>query len=195
MRSPEGAPARVYGEDDRRTLREVAHASICSGLRCGLPLAPSPRDYAAVLQEQRGSFVTLRVKSSGALRGRVGGLEAKHPLVLAVAQSAFNAAFRDPRFPGLERAEFTDLETHLSILSPLRVVELGSERELCERLRPGVDGLVLAEGHHSATFLPDVWDSLEEPERFVRELKKKAGLAEDHWSPSMRVQFYTSESF
>ena len=185
----------MYDEDARTALREVAHASIDRGFRSGLPLAPDPSDYAAALRDPRGTFVTLRNKSNDALRGCVGRLEAEHPLVLAVARSAFNAAFRDSRFPGLERAEFADIEIHLSILSPLQRVELGSERELCERLRPGVDGLVLAEGRHSATFLPDVWQSLEEPERFVRELKKKAGLAADHWSPSMQVQLYTSESF
>ena len=156
---------------------------------------PDARDYAAPLRAERACFVTLRKNQSGELRGCVGGLEAKHSLLSAVAQSAFNAAFRDPRFPALDRDEFADVGIHLSVLSPLEAMEVASERELCKRLRRGVDGLVLTEGRHTATFLPDVWESLREPERFVQELKKKAGLAQDHWSPSMRVQLYTSESF
>jgi AmmeMemoRadiSam system protein A len=195
MRSPDEGAEEEYDEQGRHALREVAHASIAHGFREGVPLAPEPSDYVAALREQRGTFVTLRKKASGALRGCVGGLEGVRPLVTAVAESAFNAAFRDSRFPGLERHELAELDIHISILSPLREVEVGSERELCERLRPGVDGLVLAEGRQTATFLPDVWQSLTSPERFVRELKKKAGLPADHWSPSMRVQLYTSESF
>ncbi len=195
MRSVEPALARVYSEDERKTLREVARVSIEHGLRTGVALAPDPGDYAASLRVERAVFVTLRKKTNGELRGCIGGLEARLPLVSAVAQSAFKAAFRDPRFPPLADEEFAGIEVHVSVLSPPEVVEVASERELCERLRPGVDGLVLADGGRGATFLPDVWESLPEPERFVCELKKKAGWAESHWSSSMRVEFYTSESF
>jgi len=196
MRSAEGEQRdSVYGEVERGQLRDVARASIEEGLRSGVALVLEPSDYAPILRAQRATFVTLRTKSSGELRGCVGGLEAKLSLISAVAQSAFNAAFRDPRFPPLRSDEFSDLDIHLSVLSPLKAMEVSSERELCQRLRPGVDGLVLADGSHSATFLPDVWESLSEPQRFVRELKRKAGLTSDHWSPSMRVQLYTSESF
>ena len=195
MRSAERAPENVYDEDARQTLREIALASIERGLQSGLALAPDPNDYAMALRAERACFVTLRKKSTGELRGCVGGLEARFPLVLAVAESAFNAAFRDPRFAGLHGDELADLDIHVSVLSPLEPLPVASERELCDRLRPGIDGLVLADGGHSATFLPDVWENLSEPGRFVRELKKKAGLSPDHWSPSMQVQLYTSESF
>ena len=196
MQSPERARCSdIYGDDERRRLREVARASIDHGLRSGAALSPDPRDYAPALRAERATFVTLRRKSNGELRGCVGGLEARLPLVSAVAQSAFNAAFHDPRFPALTSEEFPDLDIHLSVLSPLEAIEVNSERELCQRLRPGVDGLVLADGAHSATFLPDVWESLPEPARFVGELKRKAGWSPAYWSPSMRVQLYTSESF
>ena len=195
MRSPERAPCDAYDEDARETLREIALASIERGWVCGLALAPSASDYATPLRVERACFVTLRKRSSGELRGCVGGLEARLPLVSAIAESAFNAAFRDPRFPGLRREELADIELHISVLSPLEALTVASERELCDLLRPGIDGLVLTDGGRSATFLPDVWQNLEEPTRFVRELKKKAGMPQDHWSSSMQVQLYTSESF
>jgi AmmeMemoRadiSam system protein A len=185
----------VYSAEDRRALHGVAFASIEHGLRTGVALEPDPSVYAESLQRVRACFVTLRTQATGELRGCVGGLEATRPLVCAVAHSAFSAAFRDPRFQPLRADELPGVEVHVSVLSPLEAIEVESERELCERLRIGIDGLVLADGRHSATFLPDVWQSLQEPDRFVRELKKKAGLPAEHWSRSMRVQLYTSESF
>ena len=47
------------------------------------------------------------------------------------------------------------------------------------QLVPGIDGLVIAEGMHRATFLPQVWEQLREPETFLAHLKRKAGLSED----------------
>jgi AmmeMemoRadiSam system protein A len=199
MQSPDELSPELYSErysePERRALHQVARASIERGFEAGGALAPDASEYSEALQAERASFVTLRKVASGELRGCVGGLEAKWPLVSSVAKSAFNAAFQDPRFPGLGRAEWPGIELHLSVLSPLRVVTVASERELLDRLRPGVDGLVLSDGRRTATFLPDVWEGLPEPDRFLAELKKKAGWPADHWSPSMRVQLYTSQAF
>jgi uncharacterized protein len=39
--------------------------------------------------------------------------------------------------------------------------------------------VILEHGGRRGTFLPQVWDSLPDPRRFVQELKRKAGLAPD----------------
>ena len=44
-------------------------------------------------------------------------------------------------------------------------------------------------------FLPSVWERFPEPAQFVRQLKRKADLAPDHWSDDLRVFRYTAESF
>ena len=75
------------------------------------------------------------------------------------------------------------------------MIECGSERELLARIRPGIDGLILEDGSHRSTFLPSVWESIPEPREFLRALKKKGGWDEDFWSPAMRVQRYTTQSF
>ena len=51
------------------------------------------------------------------------------------------------------------------------------------------------DGEHRGTFLPAVWESLPEPADFLRELKRKAGLAPDYWSATLQVERYTTESF
>lgn len=52
-----------------------------------------------------------------------------------------------------------------------------SRTELEEVLRPGKDGLILADRRgRSATFLPQVWDELPDSHDFVAHLLAKAGI-------------------
>ncbi|PIE06826.1 MAG: hypothetical protein CSA74_10190 [Rhodobacterales bacterium] len=67
--------------------------------------------------------------------------------------------------------------------------------DLLAQLRPGEDGLILTDGPRCATFLPMIWDSLPEPRAFLEQLRRKAGLAEDHWSERLMVSRYRAESF
>ncbi len=62
-------------------------------------------------------------------------------------------------------------------------------------LRPGKDGLIIRDGAHQALFLPQVWESLPDPQAFVRHLKLKAGLGVTHWSARFRAWRFTTESF
>ncbi len=57
-------------------------------------------------------------------------------------------------------------------------------------MRPCIDGIVLEFGRHRSTFLPQVWDSLPEPRRFLAELKRKAGLAPDFWDAGVGLSRY-----
>ena len=112
-----------------------------------------------------------------------------------VAENAFAAAFRDPRFPPLRPDEYPRLEYHISILNPPEPMTVTSEADLLQQLRPGVDGLVLIEGARRATFLPSVWEQLPDPRQFLAHLKMKAGLPADYWSDSLRFERYTVEEF
>lgn len=181
----------MHSREGERLL-ELARDSIRTGLREGRPLAPDPAAFPHELRARRASFVTLRLE--GELRGCVGRLEPVRPLVVDVAEHAFGAAFRDPRFPPVAPHELTGLDLHISVLNPPEPLEVASEEELVARLRPGLDGLVLEEGPHRGTFLPAVWQNVRDAAEFVRELKRKAGLAPDHWSPALRVRRYTVES-
>ncbi|HKJ23340.1 MAG TPA: AmmeMemoRadiSam system protein A [Myxococcota bacterium] len=158
-------------------LLAVARASIENGLRCGMPLAVDPRDFPPALGAPGASFVTLRI--DGALRGCVGSVEPCRPLVVDVAQNAFAAANRDPRFPPLRRDEAAGVELHVSILAPTEPIRFRSERELLTALEPGVHGLWIAAGPARATFLPQVWEQLPEPAEFLDRLLEKAGIPPD----------------
>ena len=183
----------MHSPEERRRLLDVAAAAIRHGLETGRPLSIRLEDYPASLREPGAAFVTLNL--DGQLRGCIGSLEAHRPLVADVAENAFAAAFRDPRFPPLRPEEYPRLEYHISILNPPEPMAVTSEADLLQQLRPGVDGLVLIEGARRATFLPSVWAQLPEPRQFLAHLKMKAGLPADYWSDSLRFERYTVEEF
>lgn len=174
-------------------LLDLASASIRQGLELGRPLAVMPEDYETPLSAPAATFVTLSIQQR--LRGCIGRLEAERSLVEDVADNAFAAAFRDPRFSPLSRGEFQALEIHISILTPAERLDIASERELIETLEAGRDGLIIEDRGRRATFLPSVWDTLNDKSDFVRQLKLKAGLAADHWSADLRAYRYRTFSF
>jgi AmmeMemoRadiSam system protein A len=178
-------------KEDQQRLLELAKSSIQHGLQTGRPLKIDLDDYPAELTERRATFVTLQTNHQ--LRGCIGMLEAVRPLAEDIAENAYSAAFKDPRFPPLETRELDNLDIHLSILTPAEPVSFNSEQDLISRLQPGIDGLILQEGHRRGTFLPSVWESLPEPEQFLRHLKQKAGLPPDYWSENIQVYRYQTE--
>jgi len=181
----------VISDSAKQILLDVARQSIQYGLQHANPLPVEPGDYPEELQAQGASFVTLSLDQQ--LRGCIGSLEARRPLVLDVADNAFAAAFRDPRFPPLSEAEFPDLDYHISILTPPEPMQFNDEAELLAQIRPKVDGLVLEDRGHRGTFLPSVWESLPQPGEFLQHLKLKAGLPIDYWSDTLKVSRYTVE--
>ncbi len=175
----------------QQQLLALAKSSIQHGLQTGRPLKINLEDYPDELKVQRATFVTLEINHQ--LRGCIGMLEAVRPLAEDIAENAFAAAFRDPRFPPLATSEFGALAIHLSILTPAEPVSFSSEQDLLAQLQPGVDGLILQEGHRRGTFLPSVWESLPEPVGFLRHLKQKAGLPPDYWSDSIQIYRYHAQ--
>jgi uncharacterized protein len=177
--------------EDRAALLAVARQAISAELD-GRELKIPLDSGSEVLQAAGASFVTLRV--AGQLRGCIGTLEPRQPLIIDVAANARRAAFRDPRFPPLQREEWQRLDVHISVLRPAESMHFNSEADLLRQLRPGIDGVVLEEGGRRGTFLPDVWEALPEPAEFLRQLKLKAGLEAHYWSPTITAARYTTES-
>ncbi|MHB0974535.1 MAG: AmmeMemoRadiSam system protein B [Thiobacillus sp.] len=167
------------------TLLKLARSEIASRLGQAVT-APA---QAGWLQEPGASFVTLT--RQGELRGCIGTLEAHRPLGIDVRENAVAAAFRDPRFMPLSRAEFAAVRVEVSLLSPAEPLEARDESAALAALRPGVDGVVFEYGHYRSTFLPQVWEQLPEPATFLAHLKRKAGLPADFWAEQVRLSRYT----
>ena len=145
------------------------------------------------LAEPGATFVTLKL--DGELRGCIGSLEPRRCLADDVAHNARAAAYRDPRFPPVDRDERRRLDIEVSVLSAPEPLEAATESEALAQLRPGIDGVVLEFGDLRSTFLPQVWESLPDPKEFLGELKRKAGLPPRFWDPRIRLSRYTVEKF
>lgn len=175
-----------FTDEEEKSLLSVARGSIAHGFREGTPLWPPLDVLPPALVTEAASFVSLYLDER--LQGCTGGLEARQPLARDVAQHAFGTAFHDSRFDPLQPAELAEARIEVSVLSPLEAVPVASEQALGRLLRPGVDGLLLVQGRRQATFLPKVWASLCEPETFLAELRRKAGI--DAWSAATQVFRY-----
>lgn len=174
-----------------------ARGSIEEGFKTHKPLIPAREEAPSVLWQNGSSFVTLKIpaQSQLVLRGCIGTLSFHRPLYIDVAENAFSAAFRDPRFRPLTREEYPFVKISISILTPPVDAPVRSREELLETLKPGVDGLILKEGARQATFLPSVWNELPNPESFVEALLQKGGWPSHYWSEDMRVALYQSLEF
>ena len=177
--------------DDGRgaTLIGIAREAIAEG--------PEPRAHfawdEAWLRERAASFVTLR--EAGELRGCIGSVDAWRPLGDDVALNARAAAYRDPRFPPVTRAEIAQLEVEVSVLGARVPMKVASESDALAELRPGHDGVYLEYQDFRATFLPQVWESLPDPRDFLDELRRKARLPARFWHPELRLSRYAVEKY
>ncbi len=177
----------------RQRLTRLAVCSIEHGAKNNSALSSNLVDWPRALQEPGSSFVTLHLQ--GELRGCVGGLYATRPLVHDISHHAYCAAFKDPRFAPLLPADIPDLSVHISVLSEPQTVRFTCAQELINLLYPGRDGLIVREGEKTATFLPEVWDTLPDPSDFLTQLKLKAGITSDWESRALTVERYTTESW
>lgn len=181
---------------------KIASAEIASAANEGRALLTAARDAieaavlgreerraaeerAPALQRSGASFVTLR-SADGSLRGCIGELEARRPLVESVRGCAVGAALRDPRFSPLEPGELPGLRVAISVLTP---AEPASGPEAIE---VGRHGLLIERGPYRGVLLPEValeqgWDAA----TFLAHTCRKAGLPPDAWrDPGTRVSVF-----
>jgi AmmeMemoRadiSam system protein B/AmmeMemoRadiSam system protein A len=177
--------ASGFGAEHGRALLAIARNSIEAALGVS---GPGKLPDAAWLKPLRASFVTLT--QGEALRGCIGSLEAHRSLGEDVSHNARAAAFSDPRFAPLTAGELGRTRIEVSLLSTPKQLAFADHADLIAKLRPGEDGLILECGGARGTFLPQVWDSLPDPEQFVAELKRKAGLSSGVSTAKCRIQRY-----
>ncbi len=153
-----------------------------------------PNDKPQWLLAPGASFVTLT--KGRALRGCIGSLEARRPLVDDVRANAVSAAMQDPRFPPLDAMELEQVSIEVSVLSPSTRLGVESLTGAYDVLRPGLDGVILEIGtRHRATFLPQVWGELPHPADFLHQLWLKAGVEPGVWHPETRLHTYTVKAW
>ncbi len=181
------------GADERARLLAIARESIRHGLETGRRQCVNLAELGETLRLPCAVFVTLT--EEGELRGCIGSLQPSEALAQAVSDAAFGAAFRDYRFPAVGAEDLERIRIEISILSELQPIEIADRETLLRELVPGIDGLLIEDRGHRATFLPKVWEKIASPEEFLQHLMQKAGLPPGHWSPTLRAQRYHTLSF
>lgn len=182
------------GTEHRTALLRLARESIERATRRQEPLVIDLECYPRELTAPGAAFVTLTIH--GALRGCIGALEATQPLILDVCEHAVAAAQDDYRFPPVRERELDQLEIEISCLTAPCPLEYDRPEQLLQRLRPGIDGVVLRHGSLRATFLPQVWEKLPQPEEFLSQLCQKMGASANTWKTTpLNVFTYQVEEF
>ena len=181
-----------------QSLVELARQTLMERLGQQVPQSKIDALNAALkdpcFQMACGTFVTLKI--SGQLRGCIGNLASNETPLSGIRRNAVNAAFHDPRFAPLRAAELDRVEIEVSILSEPKPLSYHDGADLLKKLRPGVDGVTIGLGHASATFLPQVWEQLPEPQDFLAHLCMKAGLAAEAWEKHrLEVSTYQVQHF
>ena len=175
-------------DEEKAYLKDLVRLSIAAEL-AGDTAWEAPEPPTDKLRETYGAFVTLTL--AGQLRGCIGHIVGDKPLYLTIAEMARAAAFQDPRFPPLSRAEFERLHMEISILSPITPCSDPSCVEV------GRHGLIVCQGNKQGLLLPQVpvewcWDS----ETFLAQTCRKAGLAPNAWRmPTTQVYWFEAEVF
>ncbi len=179
---------------ERQTLLRIARESLEDAVRGkALPLL-SVYPITPALGANGASFVTLTVQ--GELRGCIGALEAYQPLAEDVREHAVAAALEDPRFPPVREEELSRIQIEVSRLTPPKQLEYETSEELLAKLRPHVDGVVLRHGSRRATFLPQVWEKIPNPEEFLNQLCYKMNVKPNTWRDVKLLVFtYQVEEF
>lgn len=179
---------------DRQYLLNLARETIARHLRGEGPPPIDPDTLSESLTRDGASFVTLT--KHGRLRGCIGSLEPRRPLVLDVCENTLGAAFHDPRFPPVSAEELADLHIEISALSIPQPLSYDGPDDLIARLRPGVDGVVIERDWNRATFLPQVWEKLPDAHQFLEHLCLKAFLPADAYRrPGLDVYIYQVKKF
>ncbi len=181
----------VFTDDQGRMLLQLARQTIAErlGVVCeGVDVADPAFNIEC------GTFVTL--KKNETLRGCIGNLSASETVAAGVQRNAISAAFHDSRFSPLTATELKDVRIDISILSQPQALEYENGDDLIAKLRPGIDGVILRLDGAGATFLPQVWEQLPDPEQFLGHLCRKAGLAESAWKESHPdIEIYQVQCF
>ena len=191
-------PDSKIPEDQGINLTKLARKTIGDKMGLATPESAAQNLLSDLKEDcfkvQRGTFVTLKIK--GQLRGCIGSLTATETVAESVRRNALNAAFHDPRFAPLSRDELGRTAIEVSILTEPRPLQFQDGQDLIKKLRPHVDGVIIRKNFARATFLPQVWEQLPEPEDFLSHLCMKAGLPSRAWEDSeLEVLTYQVQYF
>lgn len=177
-------------EEDKKQLLALARGTILYALRNRR--VPEASDLGITISDAmrrpRAAFVTL--KEHSLLRGCIGDIFPQRPLYKSVILNAINACFNDRRFKPVAEDECGDITIEISALTAPEPVDSA------DKIRIGIDGVVLSKDGRSAVFLPQVapeqgWDI----NQMLTQLSLKAQLPADAWKEGASFLVFQADVF
>ncbi len=165
-----------------KMLFEAARSAIEAKLEQGQLSDLKPKIDAS---QYHGIFVTIKDRQ-GRLRGCIGQVvPIEQPLLDAVAHFACAAAFQDPRFTPISKAEWPEMVLEISLLNtPHPVKDIAV-------LDPKVDGIIVRSGAKLGLLLPDI-DGVDNVDQQIAICCQKAGI---HRSEEISLESFKVSKF
>lgn len=188
MSGQKAVPGQI-SHQNRVLLLKLARQTLEALTQSNRKLEIDLKSYPKELLVRRSVFVTLN--KNGNLRGCIGNLGEGDPLPVSVHDYTINAAAGDPRFQPVQHSEVKDIDIEISVMTPFNKIED------YQRIRLGIDGVIIQKGFYRAVFLPQVatetgWNL----DEFLSHLCTKAGLEADAYKkPGMRFSVFQAEVF
>ncbi|MCD4705007.1 AmmeMemoRadiSam system protein A, partial [bacterium] len=175
-----------YSEEEQKYLLKLARDTIEYAFKNNGQIMPI-NNVPDKFKEKRGIFVTIHKNKK--LRGCIGYIETVEKIYKAVQNNALAAAFEDNRFTPLLKKELSDIKIEISILTI-------PKKTILTDIKPNIDGVILQQNNNQATYLPQVWKNVTNPEEFYSSLCTKAGLQADcYTNPKTEFYKYQAEAF
>lgn len=182
--TPDNNPSFGLSSKEKMVLLSLARNTLEAYTKTGAPPKFNQAEHALTprLTDKYGVFVTL--KKHGELRGCIGYITPRTPLLQAVIENTINSSANDHRFSPVEAKEVSDITIEISVLSQTKKINGPNEFIV------GKEGIVIRKGPASAVFLPQVaieqgWDRTET----LCQLCRKAGLSPGAWKDE-DMEFY-----
>jgi hypothetical protein len=177
-------------QEDKKQLLTLARKTIAYILMERRVPDPSELDVTIsdAMKRPRAAFVTLRENSQ--LRGCIGDIYPQRPLYRSVLFNAIHASINDKRFAPVTEKELKDITIEISALTVPRPIDSW------DKIRIGVDGIVLSKEGRSALYLPQVateqgWNL----DQTLTNLSQKAGLPPDAWKEGASFMVFQAVVF
>ena len=184
---------------ERQMIFKLIAQTIQDGLDGKERSYPDLNAYPSKWREEKTVYTTLYIGHN--LRGYRGNLHHKKPLLHAIVDSAYEAAFQDSRFPKLTQQEFNnpDFYSYITIFGDEKQITFKNEKDIIKQLTPFQYGYILVYqpkrgGKKRGLFLPSVWKKNPNPRQFWKKLKKKAKLRETFFSNKFEVYAFSAET-
>ena len=131
---------------------------------------PCPSPLPDEMSHSLGTFVSIKIKTSGELRGCMGTVTPNQDnLAKEIIYNAVNAATRDPRFTPVTNEELHQLLFSVDVLTPLEPVNKP------EQLNPKQYGLSIKYEERQGILLPDL-EGIDTVQRQIELCLKKGNI-------------------